>query len=449
MENKNSSMLSQSVISISDRFKTVAFLVLISLFCAATGCSEDYNSRLAGDYIGNQTGEMIRLKEDGTFVAGKKSGTWSFNGGSRIEYKLSSGEKCSDQFASVVFGSGGAESIDIEGEGSLTPDSSWTRKGFTLPYKNRTQSKPELKDGSSKETAEIVEPKPNNVVSREVAKALEEEINNSGTITLEQTKLLSDFYTFAERLLPLRLNSITSITDQQAVLLGRVNKLELNGIASLTIKQCESLGNVEGGLTMNGLTELMDEMCRLLCNAKAIYLEGLTSLSDSQITHLSKQGPFLNLSGLPEISESQLSILLSAGIQKLYLNGLTTLTDTQATLLSRLHWLSLDGLTMITASQAEQLVKSDFGESGKQFLYLNGLTQIDEAVALQLVKAASLRMSGLKSIDDETLKALISNHKGYHNIWIDSVDPTEEQLKILDNMPEHTSIFYKDYWSKN
>ena len=443
-------MPSQSVISISDRFKTVAFLGLISLFCAATGCSEDYNSRLAGDYIGNQTGEMIRLKEDGTFIAGKKSGTWSFNGGSRIEYKLSSGEKCSDQFASVVFGSGGAESIDIEGEGSLTPDSSWTRKGFTLPYKNRTQAKPKLKDGSSKETAEIVEPKPNNVVSEEVAKALEEEINNSGTITLEQTKLLSDFYyTFPERLIPLRLNSITSITEQQAVLLGRVKAIELNGIASLTIKQCESLGNVERKLTMNGLTELTDEMCRLLCNAKAITLEGLTSLSDSQITHLSKQGPFLNLSGLPEISESQLSILLSAGIQKLYLNGLTTLTDTQATLLSRLGWLSLNGLTIITASQAEQLVKSDFGESGKQDLSLNGLTQIDEAVALQLVKAGRLKMSGLKSIDDETLKALISNHKGYHIIWINSVDPTEEQLKILDNMPEQTHIYFKDYWTKN
>ncbi len=128
MENKNSSMPSQSVISISDRFKTVAFWGLISLFCAATGCSEDYNSRLAGDYIGNQTGEMIRLKEDGTFVAGKKSGTWSFNGGSRIEYKLSSGEEYSDQLATITNSFGiEVDRIVIDGQGALTNDTLWTR----------------------------------------------------------------------------------------------------------------------------------------------------------------------------------------------------------------------------------------------------------------------------------------------------------------------------------
>jgi hypothetical protein len=447
MENNNSSMLSQSVISISDRFKTVAFLVLIPLFCAATGCSEDYNSRMAGDYIGNQTGEMIRLKEDGTFVAGKKNGTWSFNGGLRIDYRLSSGEECSDQFA-AIFGGGDVRvnSIYIEGEGSLTQDFTWTREGFKNPYENATQTKHKLNDSADAETAKTIEPKPNDVVSKEVAKALKEEINDTGTITLEQTKILSDYHLELQTdwaLAPLKLDSITSITEQQAVLLGRVKNLELNGITSLTIKQCESLGNVEGRLTMNGLTELTDEGCRLLCNAKVINLEGLTSLSDQQITHLSKQGPGLNLSGLSEISESQLSILLRERIQKLELNGLTTLTDAQAKLLSRPYWLSLNGLTIITPQQAEQLVKSAFGNGVKQDITLNGLSQIDRTVALQLVQAELVTLKGLTSIDDETLKVLISDRQGYHTFYINSVELTGTQIEILENKPEHTTIWHQ------
>ena len=133
MENNNSSMLSQSPLSISGRFETVAFFGLISLFCAATGCSEDYNSRLAGDYIGNQTGKMIQLKEDGTFSVDEKTGTWSFNGGLRIDYTLSSGEQYSDQLANIGFGGGGVEGIAIDGQGALTNDILWTRHRGSEP----------------------------------------------------------------------------------------------------------------------------------------------------------------------------------------------------------------------------------------------------------------------------------------------------------------------------
>ena len=50
-------------------------------------------------------------------------------------------------------------------------------------------------------------------------------------------------------------------------------------------------------------------------------------------------------------------------------------------------------------------------------------------------------MNGLKSIDDETLKALISNQKGYHIIYASSLYLTDEQLKFLDNKPEQAAIY--------
>ena len=116
MENKNSSMPSQSVIPISDRFKTVAFWGLISLFCAATGCSEDYNSRpepkvkLLNTFVGHAGNvNTVTFSPDGKQIA---SGAWdsSWDGSETIKlWDLPSG-----RLRKTIFGHNGEAVQDLQ-----------------------------------------------------------------------------------------------------------------------------------------------------------------------------------------------------------------------------------------------------------------------------------------------------------------------------------------------
>ena len=119
-----------------------------------------------------------------------------------------------------------------------------------------------------------------------------------------------------------QVNASGTITNAQAERLGKVRqRLELNSLTSITDQQAESLNSGEG------LEENIDQN-----NRYHIELNGLTSISNQQAENLSKIG-------------------------NLELNGLTSITDQQAVSLGKTGSLELGGLTSITDEQAKSLSK--------------------------------------------------------------------------------------------
>jgi len=89
----------------------------------------------------------------------------------------------------------------------------------------------------------------------------------------------------------LRLNSLTSLTDEQLELLSRYEgMLYLNGLTSLTDNQAESLSKQKGSLSLGGLTSLTDNQAESLSRHEPGYLQlvSLTFLTNQQAKSLSR-----------------------------------------------------------------------------------------------------------------------------------------------------------------
>ena len=57
---------------------------------------------------------------------------------------------------------------------------------------------------------------------------------------------------------------LESISDKQAEILSKVNKLYLNGLTSITDAQAELLSEVEGELHLTGLTSITEKQAESL-----------------------------------------------------------------------------------------------------------------------------------------------------------------------------------------
>jgi hypothetical protein len=81
---------------------------------------------------------------------------------------------------------------------------------------------------------------------------------------------------------------------------------DLNGLTSITDEQAENLGKVEGDyLDLNGLTAITDEQAEILSKVGILRLDGLTSITDAQAESLSKVKGYLTLNSLTSITDEQ------------------------------------------------------------------------------------------------------------------------------------------------
>ena len=143
------------------------------------------------------------------------------------------------------------------------------------------------------------------------------QVNATGTISDWQAESLGKGQPYRRwKGIPLRLNGLTSITDEQAERISKVsNQLYLNGLTSITNKQAESLS--EAKVLSLGLTSIRDEQADSLSRVEMLSLNSLNSINDPQAESLSKvEGP-------------------------LFLLGLTSITDAQAESLSKVESLHI------------------------------------------------------------------------------------------------------------
>ena len=288
------------------------------------------------------------------------------------------------------------------------------------------------------------------------------------------------------------LDSLESITDHQAEILGWLDCVILRKLQTLTDRQAESLGQVRHvvlGVTRITDTQLsslsdcdhvsLDELkeisavrSRYFRSAKTVSLRSLNSVSLELATALSKAASVF-LSGVTEISPEALaafgpnSDLHLEGLRTLtdehaealgnhrdgtlYLDGLSELADIQAEWLGNSFNLSLDGLSNITDHQAESLGKCNH-------LSLNGLSGITDRQAEALGNCDMLSLNGLPTITDRQaqslakckyldLKALteISERAASHlcKVWSLSLDGlqtlSDHQARLLSTC-DHVSV---------
>lgn len=114
---------------------------------------------------------------------------------------------------------------------------------------------------SEEETQKRIKLETQRQVEQETLKRIKEKLKSSGTFTDEDAEYLSQRY--GEELY--HISDLTSITNEQAEILSKVNSIRLNGLTSLT-----------------------DEQAKSLSKANALYLDGLTSITDEQAKSLSK-----------------------------------------------------------------------------------------------------------------------------------------------------------------
>ena len=208
----------------------------------------------------------------------------------------------------------------------------------------------------------------------------------------------------------LSLNSLTSLTDSQAESLAKFSGvLSLNGLKVLTNSQARSFGAYKGivgnqsetgkpsRINLNGLASITDEQAISLGKINELFLNGLTSITPKQLKSLTNNG--FNLVG-------QRYARIGSG-SDLGLNGLTTLSDSQAQSLrgsvSRSS-VQLDGLTSITDRQAESLGKMKLTRNGN--LALNGIASLHDTQAASLAAIPALSLNGLTAITDAQAKTL-------------------------------------------
>jgi hypothetical protein len=125
------------------------------------------------------------------------------------------------------------------------------------------------------------------------------------------------------------------ITDEQAERLAKsqISLYFLTGLTSITDNQAESLSKVES-LTLNGLTTITDKQAESLGEVESLALNGLTSITDEQAESLSKVG------------KQRVDIEIEPGDvfllnQRLSLMGLTSINDEQAKSLSKVEDLTI------------------------------------------------------------------------------------------------------------
>ncbi len=121
------------------------------------------------------------------------------------------------------------------------------------------------------------------------------EVNASGSMADRQADILSNEKTSPEYRgdTSFRLR-LTSITDAQAESLIRVRGLCLDGLTSISDDQAKILGNVAPhgnrgrSLSLNGLSSITDKQAESLSKLKDLSLEGLFSITDAQAKSLAK-----------------------------------------------------------------------------------------------------------------------------------------------------------------